>query len=218
MNNSVTLNKIAYNVSALLGNPYDDVLIERIKFEAVNIRATLIRRDLDRNGMSTEFLQSLGELELTCTDISDCTEVLSFDNVLKTKEKIPKPLRTTASDSFFYVGTIDKKKSFQESKFSDLEYTKCNKFTGNITKYVYLNERVYIINPPTDVFKWINIVSVFANPQDAGMLNTCDGTCYTDDSSFYVSEDMVATIEREIFNLFRGGQPSENPQVKINND
>lgn len=217
MNNSVTLNKLAYNLSELLGNPYDDVLIERLKFELINVRAKFIRRDLERNGMSREFLQSLGEIELVCTDISDCTEVLSFDNVLKTKLQVQKPLRTKTTDTFFYVGTIDKKHPFQESSFDDLEYLKHNKFTGSITRYIYLNQRVYIINPPTKVFKWLNITSVFANPQDAGKANNC-GVCYTDDDPFYIGEDMASDIEREVYNLFRADIPNENPQIKINND
>lgn len=218
MEAGITLNKIAYSVSHTLGIQYDQYLLEKIKFDAVGIRAMLLRRDLERNGISREFLQSLGCVPLVCADPKECCDLPSENEMLRTDRKVPKPARTKDSDSFYYVGTVDKRKAFYELPFEMMDFIDGNKYTKNMTYYVYMNEYIYIINPPTDTFKYINITSVFADPRAVKDFNDCENDCYNDDSPFPLSEDLLPLLMNELLRMYSVQRPAEDKEVKVNNN
>lgn len=216
---NITLAKIAYNVSHTLGILYDEYLLEKIKMDAIAMRALLIRRDLDRNGISREFLQSLGCIPLVCADPKECCDLPAEYELLRTDRKVPKPARTKDSDSFYFVGTVDNRKSFYEIPFELTGFINANKYTKNLTHYYYKSDYVYIINPPSDTFKYINITSIFADPRQIVDFQSCQGDCYTDDSAFPLSEDLLPLLTSELIKQYSAYQrPVEDKEVKINNN
>jgi len=216
---NISLNRIAYSAAYTLGRQYDNYLLEKLKFEAVGIAAMLIRRDFERNGVSREFLLSLGCIPLVCADPKECCVGLPAEyELLRTDRKIPKPARTKDSDSFYYVGTVDKRKSFYEVPFEIYDFVGQNKYTSRSTYYIYMNDYVYILNPPSDTFKWINITSVFADPRQIADFVTCSGDCYSDDSPFPLSEDLLPLLMTELLRLNSVDQPVEDKEVRINNN
>lgn len=216
---AITLNKIGYGIASKLGRVLDYSLREEIKFSAIGIRALLIRRDLDRNGLSKEFLQSLGCIPLVCVDTAECCDlgIKSYDKVFRTDRKVPKPARTKDSDSFYYVGTINKRVSFGETTFDMLDFITQNRYTSKRTYYIYLNEYIYIVNPPTQTFKYINVESVFADPTVVYSFADCSGvSCKSDDDVFPMPEDMYPILEQELIKLYSIERPSIDPEVRIN--
>ncbi len=215
---NITLNKIAYSISHTLGLQYNTYLIEKIKFDAIGIRAMLTRRDMERNGISRQFLQSLGCIPLVCADLIECCNLSVNKDTLRTDRKIPAPLRTKDSDSFYYVGYVDKSKPFAELAFEDVGYLEGNRYTSKSTYYVYMNQYIYIINPPTDTFKYINVTSIFGDPRQVSDFDVCEGDCYNDDSPFPMSEDLLPLLERELLNMYAVSRPVEDGEVRINNN
>lgn len=212
---SASLNEISYSIANTLGKDRDHTFIEKVKFDVISMRATLIRRDYERNGISREFVQSLGCIKLICVDSAECCTVKSKKNVLRTEIKVPKPIRTKG-DSFHYVGTVDKLFPFQETNFEDLVYTLENRFTGNYPRYAYLNEYVYIFNEPSTNFKYININGIFADPREVANFAECDDSdCYTDDEVFPIAEDMIPIIQTELLNRYRVQQNKVDNEVRI---
>ena len=216
---NISLNRIAYNVSHTLGILYDTYLLEKIKMDAIGMRALLIRRDLERNNISREFLQSLGCIPLVCADPKECCELPPEYELLRTDRKVPKPARTKDSGSFYYVGTVDNRKEFYEIPFELTAFIDANKYTKHLPHYYYKNDYVYVINPPSDTFKYINITSIFADPrQVADYYQNCQGDCYTDDSPFPLAEDLLPLLTSELVRQYSAQRPVEDKETKINNN
>lgn len=214
----ISLNKIAYSIAYSLGKETDFYLREKIKFDAVGIAAMLIRRDLERNPISREMLVSLGCIPLVCVDAGECCDVKTYTNVLRTDRKIPKPIRTKDSDSFYFVGLPDKTKAFMEIPFDLIDYTSEDRYTKDVTKYAYVNQYIYIYNPPSTTFKYINVTSIFADPRQVADFNDCEGACYTDDSPFPLSQDLLPLLEAELLRIYAANRPIEDKEVRINNN
>ncbi len=218
METGITLNKIAYSVSHTLGMADDYFLREKIKFDAVGLRALFARRDLAQNGLSKDLLQAIGCIPLICVDAAECCNIKSFTTVLRTDRKIPKPLRTKDSDSFYYVGNIDKMHSFDETTFDMVEFTSENRFTSKTTKYIYLNEYLYIINPPSPTFKWLGVVSVWSDPRQLNGFTDCQTECFTDDSEFPMPMDWLPDMTQNLIKLYSNQRPTEDKEVRINDN
>ena len=217
---SITLNEIAYSIAHTLGFPNDFFLREKIKLSAIGVRATLIRQDLTRNTLSKAFLQSIGNQELMCVDVSECPSVVPTGTyMLRTINKIPKPVRTKDNSTFYFVGTPDKTKAFQETTMDGIEISSEDKYTSKFPKYFYLDGYIYVINPPTDDLKYITIVSPFADPREVAEFKDCPGAdCYTDDSNFPLEMDMWMQMEGILLSIYRGSNPTEDEEVRLNSN
>ena len=215
---NISLNRISDSIMNTLGIDINNYEIkEKIKFEAIQFRALLLRRDLERNPITRNFLQWIC-LELECKDLSDCCEVKSFKTALRTKEKIPVPLRTKDYDSFYYVGDINKMKAFKETTFDNVQLMKHRRFTSTEPLFVYDNY-VWIFNEPTPNYKYLTIGSIFEDPRQLAELKNCDGSnCYTDDDYFPIGADQYPTLEEYLIKLFSGKNLTENKEIKINDN
>lgn len=65
-----TLNQIADSIAGALDRAGDVMLTERIKFHVKELRATYIRRDTERNEISSRFLQRF-KVDLILVDNGD---------------------------------------------------------------------------------------------------------------------------------------------------
>ena len=214
---AISLNEIGYSVAHSLGAPNDFFLREKIKLSAIGLRATLIRQDLTRNTLSKMFLQTVGPLKLICVDASDCPSVIpSGTKLLRTELKIPSPVRTKDNTTFYYVGTPDKLNGFQETTIDGLWMDSSNRFTSKDTKFYYLEGYIYVVNPPTDDFSYITVVSAFADPRELSTYK-CEGTpCYSDDSPFPLEMDMWSQMENLLIRTYTNKPKDE--EVRINSD
>ncbi len=217
---SITLNEIAYSIAHTLGTPNDFFLREKIKLSAIGVRATLIRQDLTRNTLSKAFLQSIGNQELTCVDVSQCPATVPTGTyMLRTINKIPKPVRTKDNSTFYYVGIPDKTRAFQETTIDGIFISSEDRYTSRFPKYFYLDGYIYVINPPTDDLKYITIISPFADPREIASFKDCPGAdCYTDDSDFPLEMDMWMQMEGILLSMYRGSNPTEDEEVRLNSN
>ena len=190
----MTLNEISERIAYALNEPLNYILKENIKFSVKYWRALLIRRDVQANGLSDEFLQRI-YLDLIKVDKADaCNFNLNCTDVLRTKNPIPRPLRLKNDILFKFVGTVDGK-PFSYVEYEEVAYTCYNKFTSKDIKYNYTNNYLYVFN--NTKLKKIAIQSAFSDPTEVNQFCNTD-TCYTDDMEFPCPYDMVQQIVQGI--------------------
>ena len=186
----MTLRETAEYIAARLDKPNDFVLIQQLEYSIKIWRALLIRRDAEVNQESSLYLQGM-EFDLIKVDQLDpCSAVVGCP-VLRSKNRIPKPVRLKDGRLFKFVGEAGigtRKKIFSYVEPENLEYTKHNKFTANVIRYSYYNGYVYVFN--NLLYRKINIEFVFENPEE--FISCCD--CYSDDYEFPLPADMIQII------------------------
>lgn len=195
---STTLNKIAYNIAHSQGKSDDLTYIERLKFNIHGLRATIIRRDLDRNRFTpNQYLQQIGCLDMEYVDASSCCGVEVGCNVYRSKQRVPDPIRFKDRVPFYFVGTIDGKTSYAPMSFSELSYIAHNKYAKNLPRYYYDDGYIYLINAAPQS---IRVKGVFEYPEKLSPFS-CDGeACYSDDSAYPISADLARTITESLLN------------------
>jgi hypothetical protein len=211
-----TLNEIAYNISTLVGKPFDQALLEQLKFQIRYYRALLIRRDFDRNAfMTPQLIQSLGCVEMKEVDLSECPNHLTGYTLFRTKERIPEPIRMKNGNAFSYVGSIDRIRPYRQLIAEEIPYVNHAKFAKSMSSFFYQDGFIYVYNVAPEV---INIQGIFADPEvAAGFFDEVGVPCYSDDTAYPVTLDMVQAITQSILGgegRLLGVVPEE--KVKIN--
>lgn len=212
-----TLNKIAYDIAHSQGKEDDLTYIERLKFRIHQYRATIIRRDLDRNRFTpNQFLQKIGCVEMEFVDASSCAGVEVGCNVFRSKVRVPNPIRFKDKVPFYYVGTIDGGKGYSPINQSALNYFSSSKYTAHTPRYYFEDGFIYLLNANP---KMIQIKGVFEYPHELSAYNTEEGApCYSDDDPYPISIDLARNISEAILNFdVRAENPNnEDNEIKIN--
>lgn len=204
----MTLNQGAERIAYALGEPTNYVLKENIKFSIINYRATFMRRDIAANGMSDEFLQKFHADLIKVDKADDCSFTIDC-TVLRTKNKIPKPVRIKSDVVFKFVGTPHGK-PFVYTEFEEFKYRCFNKYTGNEVAYSYINNYLYFFN--ANHLKKAALQYAVADPR---LVNLCQEDCYDDDMEFPMAEDLMSDIIRNILSgEFKILNPKDE-QVKV---
>lgn len=187
-----SLNEIAYSFAEAVGKSDDIALVRRVKFAIKYYRAKLIRQDFERNGLSRDMLIRI-VTPLIKVDEADNPCVKAGCLLLRTKDKVPKPVRTKGSSLFYRVGGIKlTSETWGEVDLNEVKYLQYRTFTKNGTFYYYVNDYLYIIT--NGKFKYASITAVFADPTKA--INQCidSAECVSDDDEFPIPEDYLDTI------------------------
>lgn len=198
----ITLNQLVYDLGNIKasGVQSDDELLSprQIKFWILNTRATLIRQDVGnkKRSISGNIIQSLGCVPVVYSDAAQCCGLSIGCSVLRTVNKIPRPIELQYRDLLTRIGPVD----ITKPGYSIIEYSRAPFISTkyNIPDAFYHNEYVFVLNPPP-LIEYINIQGVFEDPTEAAKFTHCDGTqCYSDDDSFPISDHMVETMKQLI--------------------
>jgi hypothetical protein len=209
----MTLNELAQSYCDSVNKPFDVQFLERIKFAIKGYRAALIRQDFERNGMAKDMLQSFVTKLVTVDEADNCIINVGC-TILRTEDKVPKPVQLKGGDLFNYVGSVNiKNQPFVLTDTNELQYTKHKKYTKNSTRYIYRNGYIYIYT--TGKFKYITIEGVFENPEEA--MNLCANNCPDDNDQFPISAAMLEALyiklaNAEMRNKTEDLEVSQNPQ------
>ena len=170
------LSEIIYNVKNLIsgGVNSDDLKIRDKQFSFIigYYRSKLLKQDQAKNRLNLDlYKQNLGKVEVTMADKNDCCEIDAC--IIRTKNKIPRPSETDRGMNITFVGLIGGM-PFQKEYHNSIIWSGASKYTKKITKWYYRDGYIYIVNPPTNQLKWINIEGVFESPEEAIKFRTCD--------------------------------------------
>ena len=193
-----TLNEIVYNIALQVEKADDAVLLERLKFHVAYYRAQFIRQDQKRNhSLPSQFVQKLDCLEMEEANAMECCTVEDIGcTVWRTKKTFPRPVRIYDCSEFGYVGTVDSKQPYQRTTGVQAEYAAHNKWTSSQPRYIYANDRIYVLNArPSKIL----LKGIFEQPQDLAGYTCCDNTAaFSEDKQYPISMDMVQRVTQSI--------------------
>ena len=152
-----------------------------------------IRRDVAANGLSDEFLQKFHAPLIKVDKADDCAFNLDC-TILRTENKVPKPVRLKSDVLFKFVGTPTGN-AFTYTEFEEIRYRLKTKYNSNIIIYSYINDYLYIYNATK--LKYAAIQAIFVDPSKIKFCATGD-TCYSDDQEFPIAADFLADIVANI--------------------
>jgi len=195
-----TLNSISENIAFTLGEQFNVTLKESIKDSIIDYRAMFIRQDLERNTMSyTDYLQSFC-IELEKVNKSECSLVNVNEEVLKSKQKVPKPLRlkNNGRSNFKYVGSVTRSDILTFATAQELQYMEHLSFQDNVIYYTIINGYLYVLNN-LKLCKLL-IEAIIADPRQIENCDTPD--IFPDDIEFPIPEDMLVSIKQTIIKSY----------------
>lgn len=204
----MTLNEISYFIAERFGKDEDEAFIEQIKFSVKYYRALLIRRDAERNQTNRTYLQNFIQPLIKVDEADTCVTQIGCE-ILRTENKVPKPIRLKQDTPFTFVGSVGYKKGITYMSPSLIEDLKFLPYIANEWFYTYINEYIYLYN--MNKIKRILIEASFEDPTKA--LTLCENSvnCVNDNEEFPLSADMVQQVIQSIL----GGEfQLVNPQDK----
>lgn len=172
-----TLKEIVTHVANMRKNwrrTDDDSVSDREYAFIINYyRAKLLRQDANTGRFITGNLtQDLGLVEMIQTDVHDCGK---NHCIIRTKNQVPKPIDTATVNLYTFVGPVNGEKEWQRTTFNRVKYDLRSRYTALETKWYEKGEYIYIVNPPSNALKYINIQGVFEDPIKAREAHNCPG-------------------------------------------
>lgn len=193
----MTLDEIAYNILNIFrggrSTHNEHISLPQIKFNVKHYRAMLLRRDFERNGfLSRHHEQDLHCLELELVDASMCCGLPADCIVSRTKLTLPKTVRLNRMDGITNVADITGINTIPIVDPIAVQSLPYDRFTKNTKKAYMIEDRMYIYNP--DGMDHINVRGVFEDPEELGKFDCNGSDCYSDDTPFPLSADLIAAL------------------------
>lgn len=211
-----SLNQLASGVTHDIGQPYNYVLLKRVKDMFIQNRATLLARSIDKKGVGDTYIQRY-VVDLEDVDSADSCEVTLDCIVKRTSNKIATPLRIQGDAPFLLVGSANGFVVVTYASSITEVYTATNVMNvNNIPRYIYINGYGYFYN--WDATKAL-FVAVYENPTliYPETADDCtNGICYDDDMEFPCPIDLIVIIKEMIFKEL--GLIKEQPKAEVEID
>lgn len=163
----MTLNQIAASYANHLNQSSNHELIERIKDMVKEELAMWIRRSVKEHGIDSTLVLSY-YAEVGMFDAYDNpVEELYKDYVIRTKNKVPTPVRIYNDSPFIYVGSINGLVSYPNRSINEATINHLFLPTGGVYSYRLENGYVIINDVPHRRFKatTIKIDAIFESPE-----------------------------------------------------
>lgn len=193
----ISLNEIISVLSDTVGQPFNVPLQEKLKVIINYKRANYLQQSLEKHPEQRRFFQQTFTTDLEKIAPGDCEIPNITCDILRTNCEIPFPIRSSWS-MFDYVGTPDWMNSYGEVKPEFNNLRKFNRYTADLTKWAYINKKIYVFNNLK--LKKLSVRSVFSDPY---AVNQCCSTenCFDDNSPFPIPPDLLNAIIRDILQV-----------------
>lgn len=161
-----------------------------------------IRRDLWRNNNRFRmYEQDLGYVPLEVIDSAEDSVIKTGNMIMRTKDKIPTPIRAKEFEGITHVSCKDKVKgNIPVIDAHRSHWSQFSKYTDNAAHATYRNGYIYVFNNIS--LSNLHIRGVFEDPEDVFYQAVAeDGTdLYTGDESFPLPMDMIDGIKKGLVN------------------
>lgn len=203
-----------------VGQPFNDVLQERLTNSILASRVWFLRRDYEK----TKMLPESAIFEIRCIELIDVDATECCDSNIKlgctvrrTKYKIPDILylKDQISVSFKYVGSPDRSQpSFAYILPEQIPYLTTGKFIKQLPRFTYINGYIYVFNT---LAKEITTRAAFSDLlQLKDFCGANAGGCLFDADNINIEDHYVDLIKQLVYTELglKGGTKDE--QIKIN--
>jgi hypothetical protein len=212
----ITLRSLSENIAYKLGDQFNYTLRQSIIIDIIHWRAVLIRRDLERNPLSYNgFINSIC-VQLEEADKSYCSGLPSKCTVMKSKEKIARPLRLKSNGrtNFFFVGDVHKSTSYVFANQNEIVYNCHLEFQDEVIYYGFKNDYLVVYNNPLQCK--VLLEYIVDDPRD---IESCDyPDILAEDLEFNLSSDLASEISSIIYRERRPTVIKDGEEVQIEND
>jgi len=195
-----TLNTLAHQVASSFDRETDLLFIERLKELIINTRNLFVHREIDKYGVNYVYVQPY-IAELIKVNASLDSTIDSKFELLRTSNKIPRPLRFQTDVPFVFVGSVDRMIGFRSIKPYILKASRSLRNIGNAICYFYSNEYLYIWN--NTKLTRVLIEAVYEKLDVTYGYNDSTGLCYEDDMEFPLAGDMLNDVIKEVTSIVR---------------
>jgi len=219
-------NELIYDIKELVKSHKlsDDIDLSNryLSYLISNQRALWIRKKYSEPGnlVNDSITQTLGAMELEVADRSVCPDVPAGCSILRTKEKLPKPITVKGKELITRVGPVDLLNyDFSYVPYERALYTGNGKYTQNQVYAFLLDDRIYIktTNVAYKMLKYVNIRGVFEEPFNVTKYCDAQGnSCYDPLVDSYPLEKwMVPFVKEQV--VAQLVQSAQMPKDKANN-
>ena len=194
----MSLNEIIFNLHNIVrgGILSDDDNISELQlmFMVNYVRSIVIKRDQDKGkSIDQQIIQDLECVPVQAIDKAECCEITADCLILRTVNKIPKPIDLNQKSGLTFVGDVDGGEQYMASTYSTVVWSQFSNYTAKLPRYFEKSGYIYVVN--RDLSDFIRIRGLFEDPREAAKFNTCDGKpCYNDDMEYPISSWMLPVI------------------------
>lgn len=184
------------NIATSGSNPIDFRISDRqIAFWIDEFRATLISQALDkRQDVSDIWIQPISCLSLVSVDKSECCEVTTDCEVLRTELQLPNTIESKGDNTILRVVAPNGDLISKTTVYA-VPYSGNSKYVKNKNKWYLKNGYIYIINEEPVLLDYITVYGIWDTPSDLTSFTACDGgTCYSYTDNYPCSKRMAETI------------------------
>lgn len=193
-----------------LGQPNNKALRENIKLLIYQTRNEVIRKSYENHGYVDKVLTQRYKVSLiTVNDgeiiLPDGYEDVSIDNIKRTEQQVPRPVRLTNNLPFDRVSTVGYKnnKEIPFIKETSARFRSAVPGLCGMPCYDYINGFIYIFpaNCKDVPYGKIIIESAFEHPNIIDIENniTTEWNVYMDNNEYLLPEDMIGQIKEIIY-------------------
>lgn len=204
----MTLNEQAAMIANTLNQPFNHELKERIKDIYRQQMALYIRRSIKEHGIDSSLVISYNAELIRVGRYSKPVFNSDGDYILRSKYRVPSPLRYPGDSPFIYVGTVDGVTSFPQRNASEATYTHLYLSIGGSISYRLDNGYIYINDRPNHNPKldYIKVEGIFESPEEVlSMYDDVDGQ----DINLPFPADIAAIIHGQVLQLVGSVAPDD---------
>lgn len=193
-------------LSALMDDDY--LIDDHIKFKIHNIRAFLIRQDLNKgNSISDNILQTLCCIDMSLVNSSECPEFPSTCKIYRSTEKIPSFMESDFADNVLAVRNMD----ILQEHFDIMSMIRAiNRvsYKGRVKAkrgIAFFKERYLYIVDYDKMLKKVCIDAVFDNPEEVMDYHSEEAECSPADKRYPISQWMIKPLTDLVVEYFKRG-------------
>lgn len=214
----MTLNEITTLIASHLGKeldmPFKLILAEKVNYW----RARLLKDTLKGDIRSRRYnIQTLWVYPKTEGEIPECFNKEGLECKLYVTTELPKPLRAN-NILFDYVGTADGMTPYQETQSAYIPYLAHNKYSCNIVKYVYEQNRLKFYNKNDNLA--VKVQGIFERPLDVFKYNCGEGDCDIWNEEYPIKADSLQLVVQSILQVEYNRMPpvlQDSAEIEITN-
>jgi hypothetical protein len=211
---SLSLNKVVSILSERAGRTFDIPFQEELKDIYVYWISTIRKQSLERNPRDRRFMLQSFTMELEQVPQVECP--VQYGCAVRTKEEVPNPLRANGI-LFDYVGNALFTDPFASTQEEFEQYLSHSPYTGKKIRYSYRDNKLYIYNDRK--IKYIGVKGVFEDPRDLDGFKCNNDICFSDDTPFPATNDMVQQAISAILKTeLRIVSPEDKTEVPTNDN
>lgn len=219
------LSETALFIARIKNKENDLAFIDLLKSQIIAYDAVIRRQQYEKGANLSSLEQTIKCVELIKVNSASCGLGIENDLVIRTKDKIPKPLLLKSSNPFksVYNSVISKNRiTIDYLEPEQLEFIEVRRFTSNNIFHTYENDYLYIVNALEKGFdlESVSIRALWDNPLEvrtfakSELLKDCCKCedCDNEQSNCFIDDDYVISnvVEGLLLSYFTSGKNNDN--------